>query len=163
GIAYHHVFVSVNGHMFRRFVMIAGDTVLYRGLPGVNYRFFSRAVDKAGNVEDYPAEFWNNPDAETDISTRVPQLRSSATLRVQPNPARDAVFCTLSLPEAGEARIELLNAMGAVVARPDGNQPARLPQGDHRFMLPVRQLAAGAYVVKATLSTGIATTKLMIE
>lgn len=163
GIAYHHVFVSVNGHMFRRFVMTAGDTVIYRGLPGVNYRFFSRAVDKAGNVEDYPAEFWNNPDAETDIVTKAPALAAEARLTVHPNPAREQIVCTLILPEAGEARIELLNAMGAVVARPDGNRPLRLPRGDHRFMLPVQQLAAGAYVLKAALNTGVVTTKVMVE
>lgn len=163
GLAYQHVFISVNGHGFRRLITTTQDTIGYIGFSGENLRFFSRAVDRAGNVEDYPVEFWTNPDAETDIVTEVPALASEARLTVHPNPAREQIICTLTLPEAGEARIELLNAMGAVVARPFGERPARMTKGEHRFVLPVEQLAAGAYVLKASWLTGIATALVAVE
>lgn len=163
GLAYQHVFISVNGHQFRRLIATTQDTIGYVGFAGENLRFFSRAVDKAGNVEDYPVEFWNNPDAQTDISTGLETAAASASMRVQPNPARNEIACTLSVQQSSTARIELLNALGEVVARPNGNLPTVLSQGEHRFLIPVHQLASGPYVLKATLSNGLVTTKVMVE
>lgn len=163
GLAYQHVFISVNGHQFRRLIATTQDTIGYIGFPGENLRFFSRAVDKAGNVEDYPVEYWNNPDAATDIVTSIASPKWSGELRAQPNPARDAFTCTLALPEAAEVRIELLDAMGGLVMRPNGDQPVRLAKGEHRYTIPVQHLASGVYILKVALPNGIHATKVMVE
>ncbi len=163
GLAYQHLFISVNGHGFRKLISSTQDTIGYKGFAGENLRFFGRAVDKAGNVEDYPVEFWNNPDAAVDIAMGLADRTPQARMHVHPNPARDAVTCVLSLPASGDARIELLNALGEVVVRPLGQQPARMSEGEHRITVPVHHLAPGAYLLKVTLPNGASTAKIMVE
>jgi serine protease len=48
------VYVSRDGGKFKRFRKTNRKKIRFRGKPGHRYRFFSRAVDKAGNREDAP-------------------------------------------------------------------------------------------------------------
>ncbi|MBL7963256.1 MAG: PKD domain-containing protein [Flavobacteriales bacterium] len=163
GIAYFHVFVSENGHRFRRFIVTPRDQVPFPTRPGRNYRFFSRAVDKAGNVEDYPVQFWYNPDAETDVTVGIPERELTLGLRVQPNPTNANIHYMIDLPWTTEVEVELLSLVGEVVVRPIGVAPRDMTVGAHRLVFPAGQLAAGAYLLRVSTSLGSATAKVMVE
>jgi|GEM_PF-864407 len=73
-----------------------------------------------------------------------------------PNPTRGTATVAFSLPSAATARVVLYDALGrevAVVA--DGTHVA----GRHTAALPVRDLAAGLYLVRLTTSDGQAATR----
>lgn len=55
GVKSVSVFVSRNGSRYKRFRKTKRKTIRFRGKPGRRYRFYSRAVDRAGNKEPAPA------------------------------------------------------------------------------------------------------------
>jgi subtilisin family serine protease len=59
GIRVVNVFVSVNGRRFHRLRKTKRRRIRFRGRPGRRYRFYTRAVDRAGNREAVP----RGPDA----------------------------------------------------------------------------------------------------
>jgi subtilisin family serine protease len=54
------VYVSVNGRDYRKLGKVKGKSIRFRGKKGKKYRFYSIAIDEAGNREAAPAE----PDAK---------------------------------------------------------------------------------------------------
>ncbi|MBD3162902.1 MAG: T9SS type A sorting domain-containing protein, partial [Candidatus Latescibacteria bacterium] len=76
----------------------------------------------------------------------------------RPNPAAGASRIALSLPRAGSARIDILDAGGRRVARPlDGS----LAAGNHQVSLP--SLSPGVYLVRLSSDFGQAMQKLVIR
>jgi subtilisin family serine protease len=63
GIAYYDVYRSTNRGAYRRIKHTKATGLSVRMLPGARYRFYTVAVDKAGNREAVPAK--------PDLSTRV--------------------------------------------------------------------------------------------
>jgi hypothetical protein len=63
GIAYYEVYRSTNRGAYRRIKHTKATGLSVRMLPGARYRFYTVAVDKAGNREAVPAK--------PDLSTRV--------------------------------------------------------------------------------------------
>jgi serine protease len=63
GVAAFELWRSTNRGRFRRIARTARKSVLVRGVPGKRYRFFTIAVDRAGNREARPSR--------ADVTTRV--------------------------------------------------------------------------------------------
>jgi RHS repeat-associated protein len=55
GIAKYIVYVSDNGSTYKQFVSTALTSAVFKGKTGHTYRFYSVAVDKAGNLQPKPA------------------------------------------------------------------------------------------------------------
>ena len=55
GLAALNVFASANGGRYRRIKKTTKKKIRFRAKPGRRYRFYSVAVDKAGNHEGAPA------------------------------------------------------------------------------------------------------------
>ena len=64
GVRIVNVFVSVNGGRYKRFRKTRRKRIRFRGRHGRSYRFYTRAVDRAGNREARPAR--------PDVFRRVP-------------------------------------------------------------------------------------------
>jgi hypothetical protein len=81
GLAFFDVFVSANGGPFTNWLAHSSlGGAVFRGEPGVTYRFFTRATDSAGNPEPAPAL----PDAMTTVNliNNPPALAMAADVSV---------------------------------------------------------------------------------
>lgn len=98
----------------------------------------------------------------TDSPTGI--IESATTeggaLTVVPNPAADQAQAWLTLARGGELRLELLDVAGRRVA---DLFHGTLAGGTHRFDLPLADVPAGAYFVKATTATGVEVVRLVRE
>ena len=81
-------------------------------------------------------------------------------LSVLPNPAHGSTRVSYSLPRAGNARVSLYNAIGALVATPASG---RICAGDHTATIDAGRLALGVYVLKLDAGGFSATSKLIVE
>lgn len=73
GIDRYSVYVSVNDSAYKVWQSLTDQTsASFTGQFGKTYKFFSVALDKAGNYEDPPADAINNPDAVTIIQGPLP-------------------------------------------------------------------------------------------
>jgi hypothetical protein len=63
GLKTVRVFASANGGRYRRIGKTTKKKIRFAGKPGRRYRFYSVAVDKAGNQEPAPA----TPDAKARL------------------------------------------------------------------------------------------------
>jgi hypothetical protein len=63
GLETVRVFASANGGRYRRITKTTKKKIRFVGKPGRRYRFYSVAVDKAGNQEPAPA----TPDAKARL------------------------------------------------------------------------------------------------
>jgi subtilisin family serine protease len=66
GVKTVKLFVSRDGGKYKRFKKTKLKKARFRGRPGHRYRFYSVAVDKAGNTEDRPLE----PDARVRLARK---------------------------------------------------------------------------------------------
>ncbi|MDZ7267009.1 MAG: phosphodiester glycosidase family protein [candidate division KSB1 bacterium] len=71
-------------------------------------------------------------------------------LQAHPNPARQQVKLSFSLPRAGPVEIRMLDLLGRVVARTSGRAQA----GFNQMQLAWRHIPAGRYVIVATTAAG---------
>jgi len=108
GVAFFDVFVSANGGPFTNW--LAHTTIggaVFRGEPGIAYRFYTRATDQSGNTEPAPAVF----DATTtvDLINNPPALSVAEAVTVNEGEAVQftAVATDNDLP-AQTWRFELL-------------------------------------------------------
>lgn len=73
GINLYSIYVSVNDSTYKVWKELTGLTsAVFNGQLGNTYKFFSVALDKAGNYEDPPADPLNNPDAVTTVNAPLP-------------------------------------------------------------------------------------------
>lgn len=73
GIRYYSVFVSVNDSLYKQWKYLTTETSgVFTGQFGKTYKFFSIALDKAGNFERLPADVYDQPDAETRLDAPLP-------------------------------------------------------------------------------------------
>lgn len=82
GIEQFAVYVSVNDSLFRqwkKFTTAVSDT--FRGQFNKTYKFFSVAVDKAGNFEEAPFDPYLNPDGITSVQAALPVFLLSFEVR----------------------------------------------------------------------------------
>jgi PKD repeat protein len=88
GIQFFHIYVSENG---------GGDSLwlakthkqseIFTGKYGSSYKFYSIAVDNAGNIEAAPTQ----PDAEISILVGTDDATAGNGIKVYPNPASDLI------------------------------------------------------------------------
>lgn len=89
GVVRHvELWISVDQGPFVLVGRPSGNSTFMYGRPGGNYRFYTIAVDMAGNREDIPADGF---DAETTIdeSVAVEEITSTGGLACFPNPTLD--------------------------------------------------------------------------
>ena len=99
-----------------------------------------------------------------DVPVIVPASQGPApagglALAVAPNPSRGAARLTLTLPAAGDVRVELLDVLGRVVRMVHAGS---LPAEARSLSMDVSSLAAGAYVVRACAAGACATTRVSV-
>ncbi|MBS1262315.1 MAG: Bacillopeptidase F [Calditrichaeota bacterium] len=76
-----------------------------------------------------------------------------------PNPFNPATTISLALPEAGDVRVAVFNALGREVAE---LQNGRLAAGEHAFTFDASGLASGIYFVRATAGAETAMRKIVL-
>jgi hypothetical protein len=104
--------------------------------PGARYGYRLRVWQ--GGVEEVLEPVW----------VTVPARLELALAGATPNPARDRLAVSFTLPERGAGALELFDLRGARVSR---HELGALDAGPHRVVLSDgRQLAAGVYLVRLT-------------
>lgn len=76
------------------------------------------------------------------------EQRGGGSMAIVPNPAKDQAHVVLVMEDAGELRLELLDALGRSVAAPTVHY---LMPGPQRVELPVQELASGSYILVARM------------
>lgn len=129
GIRYYSVYVSVNDSMFKSWKSLTTDVSgTYNGDFGNTYKFFSVALDKAGNYEDPPLNPLDNPDAFTMLDAALPlDLLSFIAQKSADQKKADLIWTTAN--ERDVSHFELQRSADginyATIARiPALNQPA---------------------------------------
>lgn len=92
GIRSYSIYVSENDAPYELWLANI-DTLQYtfNGVNGNKYEFFSKAIDRAGNIEDAPVSPETNPDAVTVIVTGIEENSGDLNFSVFPNPARSGL------------------------------------------------------------------------
>lgn len=90
-------------------------------------------------------------DAQADVAGpaafAAPLPREARMAITGPNPFNPTTTVTLSLPDAAQVRVELVNVLGQTVA--DLVPESRLAAGRHPVVVDGASLASGSYVVRA--------------
>lgn len=81
-------------------------------------------------------------------------------LAVAPNPATGDATLTLDVPRVSSVRLEVLDVLGRVVARP--LESADLGAGQHTVPLDTARLGGGLYVVRLTVGSEVVSRSLSI-
>ncbi|MBE0640890.1 MAG: T9SS type A sorting domain-containing protein, partial [Bacteroidales bacterium] len=89
----------------------------------------------------------------------IPANANGNTLSLWPNPATATVNLQLSTTQSGQARIELLDALGRSVRL---IHSGALENGQHNWSLDVSGLPAGTYLLHTTGVSGVSTQKLIV-
>jgi hypothetical protein len=89
---------------------------------------------------------------------RAEDVIDGLTVSITPNPARRAASLVLTSGRAIDARVELLDALGARVAVLSNGTLDR----DARIALPLDGLAAGAYFVRVTTAAGSVVSRIVV-
>jgi hypothetical protein len=113
-------------------------------------RYGYRLGVHSGADEIYLGEVW----------LTIPSAATLALEGLRPNPARRDLVVAFSLPEAGDATLELLDVAGRrVITR----RRTELPPGNHVLSLSAgRPLAAGVYVLRLTQAGRSVTRKAVV-
>lgn len=90
GISGYKIYVSENDGPYQLLQPFTGNTsLIFSGVNGNKYEFFSIAIDRAGNIEDAPFDPANNPDAVTTVVVGIEENLQNGMLTVFPNPVKD--------------------------------------------------------------------------
>ena len=93
GIRAYNVYVSVNDQPYQLWIGGTDTTrAMYHGIDGYKYEFFSKSLDRAGNVEDTPVDPANFPDAVTMIITGIKEISGDLKFYLSPNPVRSELI-----------------------------------------------------------------------
>ncbi len=160
GVYAYTIFVAEDDSAYYPWLPLTTQTTaVFSGEAGHTYKFYSIAIDSAGNQEPAPATY----DAITQVSgTGIDNFGTNGeiTFHVYPNPAKDQATISCFLPENGNIRIDLLNSCGKFVKNVfDGIQP----QGKNMLRINLTTLPNGYYFVRIRTKQGIQTRKLIIQ
>ena len=158
GIYSYSVYVAENDSAYYVWIPDTKDTLaVFSGEAGSVYKFYSVAIDSAGNKEPVPAVY----DAITRVViTGIDNFGKSnqTEWRVYPNPATNKATIDVFLPEPGHLRIDLLNNCGHLVKTVfDGNKT----RGKGSVQTDISSLPAGFYFVRMQTKQGVQTRKLV--
>ncbi len=160
GIYAYTIFVAEDDSAYYPWLpMTLKTTAVFSGEAGHTYKFYSVAMDSAGNQEPVPSVY----DAMTRVSgTGIDNFgaRGQTEFRIYPNPAKDQTTFSGYLSEGGTIRVDLLNSCGKLVKNVyDGQQPA----GKHTFRIPLGTLPSGYYFVRIRTKEGVQIRKLIVR
>jgi len=133
-----------------------GDTLDYRYAADIGFVFFEGELGAEGiyyaRVNDVEYGQAVYPVAEEP----GPPESEALALKVFPNPFRERFTVTLDLPQAGAARLEVVDVLGRVVRSRDLGV---LPLGRHEVQLRTADLAAGPYLVRLVAGEALRATR----
>jgi hypothetical protein len=132
---------------------------VFSGEGGVTYKFYSVAIDSAGNKETTPVSY----DAITRVSgTGVDTfgMGDEMEFKIYPNPARGIVNVSYFLPQPGRVRIDILNICGNIVMQP---YIKVLSSGKNNINFDLSKLPAGYYFVRILTPSGVQSRKIVIQ
>lgn len=135
------------------------NAAIFSGELGKTYKFYSVAVDSAGNQEDIPAQY----DAITEISALGTDNFGDIekiSFRLYPNPVLDVVHVEYYLPQNSEIRIDVINACGFFATE---SYQAFENAGKVSRPIDLSHLPAGYYFIRIKSKYGIQTRKLIKE
>jgi len=160
GIYAYTIYVAENDSTYYPWLPETTDTsAVFNGEAGYTYKFYSVAIDSAGNKETAPITY----DAITRVSgTGVDNFGESRKMeiRIYPNPAQNQTNIDYFLPEPGRLRIDLLNGCGRLVKTVyEGNKAV----GNGAAKVDLSQLPAGYYFVRVQTKKGVQTRKLVVR
>ncbi|MFN0030756.1 MAG: T9SS type A sorting domain-containing protein [Flavobacteriales bacterium] len=148
GIAYYHVFVSINNHPYVLYKTTAHNEIPFRGIVGRTYKFFSMAVDKAGNIEATPEDPRYDFDTQITFITSVNEIVLSSSLKVFPNPTADVLFLAFTLTQNADVKLNLVNVLGENVSLNTSVMSKNFSAGIHTVQLSLAHLPAGVYMME---------------
>ena len=141
----YDIFVSENNNDYYKWLNATEEVyAMFNGEVGATYKFYSVAIDSAGNRELAPDIY----DASTLIITGVEDemgANDRLSLKVYPNPAHESLTLSLNLPSAADLFISVLNECGVVVSH-IVTSPYRF--GENKVEVDVSGYAPGIYFVK---------------
>jgi uncharacterized repeat protein (TIGR01451 family) len=160
GIYAYAIYVAEGDSAYYAWLPETSETsAVFSGDAGKTYKFYSIAIDSAGNCEKAPAMY----DAITQVSgTGVDNFGEShqTELRIYPNPAMGQANIGCSIPVSQYLRMDLLNGCGHFVKTIyEGN----VAQGKRTIKVDISTLPAGFYFVRMNTREGIQTRKLVIQ
>ncbi len=139
GVDAYDIFVTVNDtatYLLQNKTRL--DSVGVIGKYGSTYKFYSRAIDHAGNVEDLPAQ----PDAVVTLQQPLAvENLSLFNAEIVPNPAHNNVTVMVSQPVSQITEITITDVNGSA------ELSATLQPGESRKTIDLSQLATGVYFV----------------
>ena len=154
------VYVAENDSTYYPWLLDTHDTSsVFSGQPGNIYKFYSIAIDSAGNKEVAPAIY----DAITQVSgTGIDKFGAGDKMqfRIYPNPAKGKVNLDYYLPENSRVRVDILNVCGYMVMEP---YEISKSSGKKPVNFDLSKLPAGYYFVRILTKYGVQTRKLVIQ
>ncbi|TGE21409.1 T9SS type A sorting domain-containing protein [Hymenobacter aquaticus] len=110
-------------------------------------------------MDNTQASVWTALIDVTVLAAKGPGALPDLTLQTYPNPATHTLNLALDLPSAAPARIELLTPTGRHVRTA---LQQNLTAGHQQLSLPVRDLAAGVYLLEVTIGDNILHRKVTV-
>jgi hypothetical protein len=135
------------------------DEIPFRGHVGWTYKFFSMAVDKAGNIEAAPEDPLYDFDTETTFVVGMEEIEIITSLDVFPNPATDRVTCRFNLLRNTQVSIRIYNVYGEETMVVSNTK--MYSAGDNTLNFSIEELPVGVYTIKLDLDGTIRTTKIV--
>ncbi len=144
GVRWYDIYASKNDEEYQLIVSHTEDITMFLiGEYGDNYKFYSIATDKAGNVEEAPTSF----DAETtlEMPTQINELtvENSWLGKAYPNPSEGNVTFVYSITESQDITLVLYDIMGRPVMVLDEG----LRSGKIQFSKDLSSISNGMYYV----------------
>ena len=139
GIEYYNIYMAEGEGDYELWIsnsMKESDTI--RVNPELMYHFFSMAVDKLGNTEEYKGY----PEESLGIEDL---MLNPYKLSISPNPLRDISRINYQLKHAGKSGIRIYNPTGQLVKSfPEKYQYP----GEYTVELKASDFAKGTYLIK---------------
>lgn len=94
---------------------------------------------------------------ETPTSLPAMEIPGKGTIQLWPNPAKEKLNVGITLRQPAEITLKVLNIFGQAVAAKKVNAE----RGENRFELPMEELPAGVYLIKAVIGGSSIQTKVI--
>lgn len=117
GVQSYDIFLSVNDSAYTPYYQgLTADSLRFAGNYNNTYRFFSRARDFVGNLEDTT----HTADAQTRLLVSAGWINESdGRVHFSPNPVRYTLYADINLPGGNVCMARLYNIFGHAVLRKD--------------------------------------------
>ena len=155
------IYVSENDSTYYPWIVdIHENSAVFTGTPGKTYKFYSIAVDSAGNIETAPTNY----DAKTTIAENaaISEFDAGNNLKMKlfPVPAKDNLTVYIYLPQKSKILIDVLNSCGISIMdeiKRHGNK------GANEININVSHLPSGVYLIRTLSKQGVRIRKFVIE